>query len=480
VSRAKPAQARQILKERGGEPMDRGRPMVLDYRAFVLLALLSPAVAAADGPPGREVLILQQAVERAIARVEPGVVCIATGHDVDFERQPDAVPESYGTGLVIDEKDGLILTCAHVVRNRGRIDVRLAGGVRSSAEIHALDPRSDLAVLQLKRVLPRLRAVQFGDGGSLKKGQFVVGLANPYRAGYHDGSPSASWGIVSNLTRRAPGVIRETDRNLQSFHRYGTLVQTDVRIALGCSGGAIINLDGEVVGITTALAALEGIDAPGGFAMPVDDRMRQIIEVLRRGEEVEYGFLGVILDPRPYRDGAHIEQPIHNGPAEHAGLRRSDVLVNINGRPVHSNDDLFFNIGSLTVGAEVTLRVRRGNEIVALGPVKLGKLYIAEPSIASQKSPAPGGLRVEYASVFAQRSLGQGIPDGVMIREILPSSAASRVDLLQPDRIITRVNDTPVRTPLDFYKEVDKSGDRMELTVIDSEHRETKVVLELR
>jgi S1-C subfamily serine protease len=457
--------------------------MLLKMPGVALAALLWPAMATADGSPSRDVVAIQQAVVQAIARTEPAVVCITTSHDNNNGDKADSIPESYGTGLVIDGKEGLVLTCAHVVRNHGNIEVRLPGGAKCLAFVHALDPRSDLAVLEIKPVPRGLRAVTFGDGGSVKKGEFVVGLANPYRAGYHDGSPSASWGIISNLTRRAPGVIRETDRNLQSFHRYGTLIQTDVRIALGCSGGAIVNLNGEVVGITTALAALEGIDSPGGFAMPVDSRMRQIIEVLRRGEEVEYGFLGVLLsDPRRARSvpGAMIERAIGNGPAERAGVIPGDVLVNINGHPVRGNDDLFFNIGSLTVNAEVTLRVRRGPTEVDLGPVKLGKLYIAEPSIATLKSPAPGGVRVDYASVFAQRSVGQGIPDGVVIREILPSSPASRVDLLQPDRIITHVNNTPVRTPQDFYKETDRAGDRAEITIIDSEHRETKVVLEMR
>jgi S1-C subfamily serine protease len=464
--------------------MQKRRWMLLNLGGIALAALLlGLAMARTDGPPAREVIALQQAVEQAVARIEPAVVCITTNHDTNGDRAAEAVPESYGTGLVIDGKDGLVLTCAHVVRNRGNIEVRLPGGARCLAYVHALDPRSDLAVLEIKPIPRGLRAVTFGDGGRVKKGQFVVGLANPYRAGYHDGSPSASWGIISNLTRRAPGVIRETDRNLQSFHRYGTLMQTDVRIALGCSGGAIVNLDGEVVGITTALAALEGIDSPGGYAMPVDSRMRQIIEVLRRGEEVEYGFLGVLLSApgrSPSIAGASIDQPIHNGPAERAGVVRGDVLVNINGHPVHGNDDLFFNIGSLTVNSEVVLKVRRRGEIVTLQPVKLGKLYIAEPSIATLKSPAPGGVRVDYASVFAQRSIGQAIPDGVVIREIVSGSPASRVELLQPDRIITRVNDTPVRTPQDFYKETDRAGDRAEITVLDADHREAKVVLEMR
>ena len=99
-----------------------------------------------------------------------------------------------------------------------------------------------------------LAAVKRGDGANLRKGQFVLCLANPYAAGFRDGSPSASWGIISNLHRRASGVTGEIERPgvKPTLHHYGTLIQTDVRLALGCSGGALLNLDGELIGLTSA------------------------------------------------------------------------------------------------------------------------------------------------------------------------------------------------------------------------------------
>jgi serine protease Do len=494
-------------------------------RTLPVLALL-PAGALAGGPVSdRDPRTLQEAVERAIARAEPGVVCILVSRSEAYAklhqgpptdtpgclggfnslqnnlrddeasraeraldlRFPDSVPESYGSGLVIDSA-GYVLTCAHVVRNAKKVFVRLPGGKGSYADIQALDSRSDLAVLRLLELPARqrgdeggLKPVTFGDGKPLRKGQFVVGLANPYRAGYRDGSPSASLGIVSNLSRRAPGVVRETDRILQSFHRYGTLIQTDVRLSLGCSGGALLNLDGEVVGITTALAALEGIDAPGGFAVPVDARMRQIIEVLRKGEEVEYGFLGVTMRPESLPgQGAHIHDVIFNGPAQRAGLNRGDILVAINDKPVRGNDDLFLQIGSLTVGSTVRLEVIRGRDEKSLEPVPLAKLYVAEPSLASHRSPALGGLRVDYSSVLSQRSVGPKIPDGVVIREVVSGSAAQRIDLLQVDRLITQVNGTPVNTPAEFNKMMRQSGHTAQLTVETPEHGPVQVSLDLR
>src|SRR5437868_10417166 len=108
------------------------------------------------------------------------------------------MPRSIGSGVVIDT-DGLVLTNYHVVQEATKIFVRLPGGKGSYADIHAADPRSDLAVLRLQSPVGRLRAIKLGDGGKAKRGQLVLSLANPFAAGFRDGSPSASWGIVSNI-----------------------------------------------------------------------------------------------------------------------------------------------------------------------------------------------------------------------------------------------------------------------------------------
>lgn len=498
--------------------------MFFILRALTVLALPAFCVAMAAGQSDQDLLTLQEAVEQTIAKVEPSIACVLVSRSTSYRRwdppasssdppghlgrfdrplrnanqsdelnrlfnaldlsRPDTVPESYGSGIVIDSS-GLVLTCAHVVRNATKVYVRLPGGKGSWADIHASDPRSDLAVLRLQDRLPGLRAVEFGDGGKLRKGQFVIGLANPFAAGYRDGSPSATWGIVSNLRRQAPGLTVETDRSLQSFHRYGTLIQTDVRLNLGCSGGALVNLKGELVGVTTALAALTGIEAPGGFAVPVDSQTtRPIISVLARGEEVEYGFLGVSLVPdAKSKRGASVYNMFPNGPAAHAGLAVGDVIVAINDIPIHDNDDLFLQIGSLTAGAEVRLEVERPGEPKRrmLTPVKLAKLYVSIPSLASRRPPAYGGLRVDYASVLCQRSGWQRIPDAVAIREVVPDSPADKIPLLRPDRLITHVNGALVTTPADFYHAMEQAVDgKVELTIVKAEGHEENITLNIR
>src|SRR5262249_56595454 len=126
--------------------------------------------------------------------------------------------------------------------------------------------------------------------------QWVLSLANPFAAGFRDGGPSASWGIVSNIRGRPVGNVEEMKR-IKPLHQHYTLIQTDIRLHASCSGGALIDLKGELIWLTTAMAAVTGGETAGGFAIPIDDGMKRVIEVLKRGEGVEYGFLGINLFP---------------------------------------------------------------------------------------------------------------------------------------------------------------------------------------
>ncbi len=464
-----------------------------------------------------DVLALQEAVHQSIERAEPSIACILVsrsdkyralgpvrpkvpGQLGRFERpgghpssrtdpalvnldlsNPATVPESYGSGVVLDDKDGLVLTLAHVVRKATKIFVRLPGGRGSWADIHAADPRSDLAVLRLLDRVPNLKALKLGDGGRLRKGDFLLSLSNPFAAGFRDGSPSASWGIVSNLRRRSTGVLSEVERGDRSrlpLHCFGTLVQTDTRLNLGCSGGALLNLQGELVGLTSALAGISGGETPGGFAVPLDAGTRRILDVLRRGEEVEYGFLGVILKPPEYvPDGfVQLQEVLFGGPAERGELRNDDYVLAINGMPVHSNDDLFLMIGMHLAGSEVRIEAAARPD----GPrrvcnVKLAKYAVPGPVIASKRPPARGGLRVDWSSTLSLR--WRSIPEGVVIREVVPNSSADKARL-QPDMVITRVNQRRVTEPAEFYRAMEKANGPVELTFLTSDSREDRVTID--
>jgi serine protease Do len=492
-------------------------------RLIALAALLSlPLPARADDKPAApELAALQKAVEKAVAGAESSVACILVGRSSQYakvdpppadaaqgqlgrfdaaallrkvspddERQRrliqnldlsrlDVVPEAYGSGVVLDES-GLVLTCAHVVRNAAKVYVRFSGKRGSWADVHAADFRSDLAVLRLLDKVPDLKPVTFGDGGKIKKAQFVVFLANAFAPGFRDASPSASWGLVSNLRLPLYGKIdRKAARESLTLLHYPTLTQIETRLR-PVSGGAVLNLDGALIGLTTARGAVEGGETPGAFSMPMDGPVQRIVEVLRRGEEVEYGFLGVTPDERGR--GVYLSRVADGSPARRAGARQEDLLVSIDGVPVRDHDDVFLLIGRQLAGTTVKLTVQSPGEAARDCSATLVKSYVEGPTIVS-KQPAPRrGLRVDYTSLLNGKRatpvwLQGGVAEGVLVRDVLPKSPAERAQL-QPERILTRVNGQKVQTPTDFYREMDKARGRVELTLRNEIGGEETVTLD--
>ncbi len=368
---------------------------------------------------------------------------------------PAHVPEAFGSGVVLDAK-GLILTNYHVVRDATKVFVRLPEHKGGYADIYAADPRSDLAVLRLIDGKQTLRPLPFGAGDKVQRGQFVVALANPFAAGFFDGKPSASFGIIANVRRRAPSPPREQDR-VKTLHHYGTLLQTDVRLNVGCSGGALLDLNGRLIGLTSALAGLNGGETPGGFAVPIDAGMKGIIDVLRRGEEVEYGFLGVGFDPAGRGEGVVLGSVAEGSPAALKGLKAKHVILRIKDRTrdvaVHDGDELFLALGTQLAGSTITLLVRKGDKLETV-EVKLAKFYVPGKKIATEPGQRPfvRGLRVDYTSVLVQQPelKIQSVPRGVLVSDVQPNSAAARKDL-KPGIVITHVGDKAVDSPQQFY-----------------------------
>lgn len=482
-------------------------------RAVCIVALLALTSAA---PAQGDAAMLEQAVQDTIRKTEASIACIlvsrspyyrehrswprnaepwqlgkfprlrdADGHQDHVDKKhdlshPDYVPESFGSGIVID-KAGLILTCAHVVRGATKLFVRLPGGIESYADFVALDSRSDLAVLKLTELKQELKPVTFGDGDAVKKGQFVVALSNPYAAGFRDGEPSASAGIVSNLRRRAVKSGSEKERSRLQLHHFATLLQTDARLNLGCSGGALVNLKGEVIGILSAQAALVGWETPGGFALPTTAGLQRVIEVLRKGEEVEYGFLGVQLRDQDGR-GVKVDHVIAQSPAQQAGIQPGDYLLSVGGIPMRSSDDIFLHVGMMLAGSTVT--AERGRSPQGVGQrvsLTLAKYHVPQVSIVSKRPPAMAGLRVDHASLAVQRApaIFQPIPPGVLIRDVEKDSPADKARL-QPDKVITHVNRTPVTTPKQFYATMADLRGKVELTLYRPDGVPDHVTLDIK
>jgi serine protease Do len=459
------------------------------------LALLSVFIACVSvrAEPPAEALALQRAMHKIIDAAEPSVACILVSRSDKYSQlgegpsaaaegklgsfnpirhsrfgaggmrdlvkrldlaNPDTVPESYGSGVVIEDRGQvLVLTNYHVIEKATKVYVRFPGTNRGSyADIHAADGRSDLAVLKLLNPPSDLKAIPFGDGAKVRKGDWIVVLANPFAAGFRDGSASASWGIVSNLRRRAPGPPDETKR-AKPLAQYATLIQTDARLNIGCSGGAILNLNGEMVGLTTSLAALTGGETAGGYAIPIDANVRKMIEVLKRGEEVEYGFLGVTVNPdlRAFGRGVIVAEVAAGLPAARAGILGNDIITAINGIPIREQEDLFLNISAALAGSEAEIEVLRNGSTLKF-KARLAKSSHSEPVIASNRPKPVFGLRVDYSSTL---SIDSNPPEGVLIKELESGSAAEKKLKDWADRsrlIVVAVDGKPVPTPAEFYR----------------------------
>ena len=251
---------------------------------------------AEEPPSGVEAAAaVEKTLVRVIERNEKSVVAIARvrrerpGETFQFEPRPDPfgrrlsplappqptdpdfIPNEYGTGVVVGR--GLILTAGDVLGDESDYYVTTFERKVYKATVKAADPRSDLAVLAIDAT--DLPPITLGNADDLKKGQIVISLGNPYAIA-RDGQASAAWGIVSNLVRKAPATPNEADPSGRpALHHYGTLIQTDAKLNTGTSGGPLLNLKGEMVGLSVALAAMAGYEAAGGYAIPVDTTFRR-------------------------------------------------------------------------------------------------------------------------------------------------------------------------------------------------------------
>lgn len=407
---------------------------------------------------------------------------------LDLADAQNAADHTFGSGIVLD--DGLILTAYHLIDGATKVYVRGPNGRGSYANIHAADARCDLAVLKPIDPIPGLKPATFGnvrlpaEAGDARatvfRGMSVVALGNPLAVGFTDGQPSASMGIIANVRRHAAGPNREDLRNSRSLHHYGTLLQTDARITIGGSGGGLFNLDGELIGMTSSVAAVAGVDTSGGFAIPFDRNYRRIVEVLKEGREVEYGFLGVAVGPTDgtrFDRGLRLSSVTPGTPAFMAGLGGSDLLVSIDGVPIREQDDLFLHIGSALAGSKVRLAVIRDGKPRDV-EVVLAKAHHAMPSLATARATPAFGLHVDYSSVLFlkmqqagdKRVSEVGLPNGVMVKSLddkSPAAVKFREIGAGPDRwMVTGVDEEPVSTPREFTAAI--AGKKaVRLTLVD-------------
>lgn len=296
-----------------------------------------------------------------------------------------------GSGVIIHAQHGHILTNSHVVESADAIHVTLKDGRKYLAEVVGIDPRADLAVIQIPA--ERLTAMRFGDSDRLRVGDFVVAIGNPYSIGQ-----TVTSGIISALHRN-PGISE-----------YENFIQTDAPINLGNSGGPLVNLNGELIGINTAILGDQGGGNLGiGFAVPINTAAGVITQIVRYGN-VERGQLGVEvqdIDPAMARDfgikpneGAIINQVLAGSPAEKAGIEAGDIIIKMNTKNVHSAVDVKNIIGDLRVGTEVHMTLLRA------GRPRNITVIIAPPKMEKSSAPTPtGNLQNATAQPFWEKGL---------------------------------------------------------------------------
>lgn len=389
---------------------------------------------------------------------------------LDLRDPANAGDHTFGAGIVLNAAERRVLVPYHLIDGATKVFVRGAGGKGSYANIRAADARSDLAVLELIDPIPEMKPAKFADvrlvdapGGAkanTKRGSSVVALGHPLAAGLGDGQPTGSKGILGNVGRRSAPAVGATTRDNprdKPLHYYGSLLQTDARVALGASGSALLNLDGEVIGIVSSVAAVSGSDASGGYALPMDVNYRRIIAALEAGQEVEYGFLGV-LPEAAVGNGVEVKEVTAGCPAAEADVRAGDVILSVDGNPLRTTDDLHLHVGAALAGSTVTLVLQRGPETIRV-KVTLAKNHNPMPFVATLQPPGFAGLHVDYASIrYAQaannnRRVAIFPVPGVAVRDLDTGSAAEKkfADAGDISRwLVTKVDGKPVSTPAAF------------------------------
>ncbi|MBV6422895.1 MAG: Periplasmic pH-dependent serine endoprotease DegQ [Steroidobacteraceae bacterium] len=406
-----------------------------------------------------------------VRRASPAVVNIATRgtikqrgpqnpllDDPFFRRFFDVPPggtrerqfQSAGSGVIVDAKNGYVLTNAHVIENASEITVTLEDGTDLKAEVVGSDTPSDIAVLKVKH--DGLVPLAFGDSSRLEVGDYVVAIGNPFGLQH-----TVTQGIVSGLSRS--GI---TDG-------YEDFIQTDASINPGNSGGALVNLRGELIGINTAILSRSGGNIGIGFAIPAN-MAKNVMEQLVKYGTVKRGLLGVsvytvtpdIAQSLGLKDavGALVSEVVQGSPADKAGLRAGDVITTINNQNVRSNTDLQNTIGLLRVGDRVDVGYLRD------GKPRHATATIAEtPVDASARNGEDDG---EAAPDIHRGLVGAQLVDapnagGVLVRAVDAGSPAAQAGL-RPNDVIVNANRTQVGS-LRHLREAARGAQSLVLTV---------------
>ena len=369
--------------------------------------------------------------------------------DPYYDRQPER--STLGSGVIIDGGKGLIITNAHVITNAGIIKVTLQDEREFEAEIIGADPDFDLAVLRIRED-NGLPSVPMGNSEDLMIGETVIAIGNPF--GF---SHTVTTGVVSALNRS----IRTDDR---VFHEF---IQIDASINPGNSGGPLLNINGELIGINTAIyAKAQGI----GFAIPISKVRKIISDLITHGEVIE-AWIGIIVQNidvglarymgLPDNKGVLIKTVEKGSPAALSGIRAGDVIVALGNRKILTDDDYQTAMRSHAIGDTVNMKIWRNG--------KTQDLSVAATRFPLEKAKNLGfrllGVRVKDLTTEDRNRYGILADSGVMVTEINPKSSLAEIGARIGD-VIRRINEVPVQSIADFERAVVKYRHKKSIIVL--------------
>ena len=387
-------------------------------------------------------------------RLKPGVVNISTTQINKREDTPNSFGQndrfgapspreqfkqrSLGSGFII-ESDGLILTNFHVVDNAEKITVRLLDGRELTGRVVGTDQKTDIALVKISaRDLP---VAPLGDSDRLEVGEWVMAIGNPF-------------GLDNTVTS---GIVSAKDRQIGAGP-YDHFIQTDASINPGNSGGPLVNLQGEVVGIDTAIFSQSGGNIGIGFAIPIN-LVKDLLPQLKSGGKITRGWLGVSIQGitpdlaaslgLDQVKGALVSSVVHNSPADRAGIRAGDVIVGYEGKAINNANDLPTLVAGTPVGKTVSLQVFRGKKETPVA-VAIEKMK-EEEVIASTTEKTDLGLTVEQITPAIADDLGLEQTHGVVVTAVAPDGPGDEAGF-QPGDIVREINRQPVRNLSDYRK----------------------------
>ena len=349
-----------------------------------------------------------------------------------------------GSGVIIDAAKGYVVTNNHVVDNANTIKVQMSDGRKFDAKVVGKDPRSDIALIQIQDP-KNLTAIKLADSDALRVGDYTVAIGNPFGLG--ETVPS---GIVSALGR--------SGLNAENYENF---IQTDAAIKRGNSGGALVNLNGELIGINTAILAPDGGNIGIGFAIPsnmVKNLTAQMVQYgqVKRGE---LGIMGTELNSElakamkvDAQRGAFVSQVMPNSSAAKAGIKAGDVITSLNGKPISSFAALRAEVGSMPIGSKVTL----------------GLLREGKPVNVSLELQQSSQNQVDSSTIFSgiegAEMSNKGADKGVVVNNVKANSPAARIGLKKGD-VIMGANQQPVKNIAELRKILDSKPSVLALNI---------------